>query len=459
MKSRLLNSIVLNKTHSPVVKLTQEHQPQKYQNPPNTPMHGEQPTPNNLESILGIYHKQQFTGRLDVEVSPGQHWSLYLTLGRFSWATGGVHPTRRWRRQMIRNDLLSSASKVRLRQNDRFECWDYQVLTLLAQRRIANGEQVIAVIRGTVTEVLFEILQATQLATLSQVAARSPDQGGEPNPSHGNGEELIKIVPALGVRPSNTDTGILPRNWTLEIQPALDMTQKVWEYWAKSGLALCSPNLAPVLTQQEKLQEKTSAQVYKHLVELINGKRTLRDLAVLTKKDLLSLTRSLLPYLRAHYIGLVEIADLPEPNLKIANAARPSAEKPLAPEQDLVVCVDDSPQVCQMMEELLTNAGYKCITVQQAVDALPVILKNKPALIFLDLMMPIASGYEICTQIRRVAILKETPVIILTGNDGIVDRVRAKIVGATDFLAKPIDSEKVLSVIRKHTKTTNMVES
>jgi chemotaxis family two-component system response regulator PixG len=102
------------------------------------------------------------------------------------------------------------------------------------------------------------------------------------------------------------------------------------------------------------------------------------------------------------------------------------------------------------MQKILEEAGYQFIGIQDSIKALPTLIETKPDLIFLDLIMPIANGYEICTQIRRVSWLKETPVIILTGNDGIVDRVRAKMVGSSDFLSKPVNAEKVLAAVKKH---------
>ncbi|NEN96054.1 MAG: response regulator, partial [Moorea sp. SIO3I7] len=58
--------------------------------------------------------------------------------------------------------------------------------------------------------------------------------------------------------------------------------------------------------------------------------------------------------------------------------------------------------------------------------------------------------YEVCAQIRRVSVFQDTPVIMVTSNDGIVDRVRAKMVGSTDFLAKPITRSKVLTILQRH---------
>ena len=64
--------------------------------------------------------------------------------------------------------------------------------------------------------------------------------------------------------------------------------------------------------------------------------------------------------------------------------------------------------------------------------------------------MPVASGYEICAQIRRIAAFRDVPVVILSGKDGMVDRVRARLVGASDFLSKPFQTREVLNVINHH---------
>ena len=61
-----------------------------------------------------------------------------------------------------------------------------------------------------------------------------------------------------------------------------------------------------------------------------------------------------------------------------------------------------------------------------------------------------SNGYEICSRLRKVAAFRDTPIVILTGNDGVIDRVRAKVVGATDFLTKPVESELVLEVAQKY---------
>jgi chemotaxis family two-component system response regulator PixG len=102
------------------------------------------------------------------------------------------------------------------------------------------------------------------------------------------------------------------------------------------------------------------------------------------------------------------------------------------------------------MEALLTAAGYQFVGIDDGLRAFAVLLSRKPDLIFLDLVMPNTNGYEICSKLRSLPAFRKTPILILTGNDGIVDRVRAKLVGASDFLSKPVDAGTVLAVIRKH---------
>jgi chemotaxis family two-component system response regulator PixG len=235
-----------------------------------------------------------------------------------------------------------------------------------------------------------------------------------------------------------------------------------WEAWQQAGLADYSPNLAPKIRNAEELQWQTSQAVYRNLSALLDGNQTLRDLAVKLKQNLLPLTQSLMPHIQKGLIVLEEVKDFPSYSIKPATASNfvfaPTAT-PVSPVQPqsaaaAIAYIDDSRLDSQAMGHILTQAGYRFINIQDPVKALPVLLEHKPNLIFLDLVMPIANGYEICAQIRRISAFKDTPVIILTSNDGIVDRVRAKLVGSSGFLAKPINSEKVLTTLQRYLPTS-----
>jgi chemotaxis family two-component system response regulator PixG len=158
-------------------------------------------------------------------------------------------------------------------------------------------------------------------------------------------------------------------------------------------------------------------------------------------------------------INLIEISDLNHtvgPVTPITPApAFPSPKVSTTPKSKLqdsltIAYIDDSPVDSQLMGEVLIKAGYQYLGIRDPLQALQTLLDHKPKFIFLDLVMPIANGYEICTQLRRVSIFKQTPIVIVTGNDGLVDRVRAKLAGASGFIAKPINTTVVMAVLRKH---------
>lgn len=400
-----------------------------------------------VNAQLQAYSQRKFTGRLDIRGSTT--WSLYFCMGRLVWAAGGEHPVRRWHRHLKQYCPHIEPHKIRLREaNIPKYIWEYVALSVLVRRQKITGEQAVATIKNTITEVLFDILQ------------------------HAEKETLIFML---------DPQDILDAALTL-INPAkaLEAAQHSWAIWRNSGLGKLSPNLAPVITQAEILHQMTSPSVYYSFVQLIDGKRTFRDIAVEVKQDLLGVTRSLVPYIRRQVIGLMKIPDLLQLNVlipqhrenssilkaqpthnqtppvqTISHIQRQVVQPPSSIQQPklirpLVACVEDSLQECHQMADILTKARYGFVSIPDSVQAVLMLLQHKPDFIFLDLVMPVANGYEICTQIRRVEHFKTTPIVILTGNDTLVDRVRAKMVGASDFVGKPIEARKVLSVLFKH---------
>lgn len=124
------------------------------------------------------------------------------------------------------------------------------------------------------------------------------------------------------------------------------------------------------------------------------------------------------------------------------------AQKP-TPEAPLIACIDDSLQNCELLERVLQDGGYSSFFILDPLQAIPELIARKPALIFLDLIMPVVNGYEVCAQIHRVEQLKDTPVVFLTSQDGLIDRVRAKLVKASGFLSKPVDPDTVLETVER----------
>ena len=384
-------------------------------------MNGDPSFTDNLSNRLQDCSQKQFTGRLNVQEPKGQNWSLYLHVGHLVGDAGGVHPVRRWRRQLSQHCQGLGASTD----------WDYNFLARLVKQKEHLREQMVAVVEGSIAEVLFDIIQEEELFKSSSEA-----------------QLIYTYIPQDRLNSPFV---------LIQVDQAWKQAQQAWQNWQMAKLENFSPNWAPVIWQPEELQQQTSPSIYKSFTALLDGKQTLRDLAVKLKQDLTLLTKSLVPYVVEVCIGLIEVEDLikkVEQRTVIPVAPAPVVPPPIPTQQQptgsLVAYIDDSTLDRQRMGQILTKTNLRYISIQDSVQALPILIENRPSLIFLDLVMPIANGYEICAQIRRTSVFKNTPVIIVTGNDGIVDRVRAKLVGSTDFLAKPIDAEKVMAIIRKH---------
>ena len=371
-----------------------------------------------VQNLLNEFKKctqLQYNGQLSIKSAKGKKWAFYYRLGRIVWATGSDHPFRRWRRNIAQYCPGIDLDKIRCRYEDiAIDNWDYNLLDILYKRQKIQREKIHAIVESTIAELFFDLAQELDFSSVTCSLSQ-------------------QVILEMPMSFTNADMSI-------------KQMQDAWSIWSQAGLANISPNLAPVLRRPEQLQQLVNPSVYRNFVSLINGKFTLRELALKMKQDVMPVARSLLPYILKGIIELVEVPDLP---LTVTDVSS-TPKQPRSQTPPLIACVDDSPQVCKILEEIMTSHGLRFIKIQDAVQALPIIIQEKPDLIFLDLIMPIASGYEICTQLRRISAFAETPVVILTGNDGLVDRVRAKVVGSTDFISKPIVADRVMNVVRKY---------
>ncbi len=72
-------------------------------------------------------------------------------------------------------------------------------------------------------------------------------------------------------------------------------------------------------------------------------------------------------------------------------------------------------------------------------------------MILINVGMPVVNGYELCSQIKRVEKFNQTPIIMLSEGKSIADRMRTKLVGASDFITNPLDESKITKTLKKYT--------
>lgn len=115
-----------------------------------------------------------------------------------------------------------------------------------------------------------------------------------------------------------------------------------------------------------------------------------------------------------------------------------------------IACIDDSPTVLSAIEAFLDDKAFRVLRIENPVSALMQIIRNKPDLILLDVTMPNLDGYELCSLLRRHPSFKQTPIVMVTGNRGFIDRAKAKLVGASGYLTKPFTQPDLLKIIFMH---------
>jgi twitching motility two-component system response regulator PilH len=112
-----------------------------------------------------------------------------------------------------------------------------------------------------------------------------------------------------------------------------------------------------------------------------------------------------------------------------------------------ILIIDDSPTIVGALKKMLRSAG--CITLEAA-DAetgLELIRKEKPELVFLDIVLPGMTGFAALRQMRRDPLTLHIPVIMISGNEQATEQFYVKRIGADDFMKKPFSRHEVFARI------------
>ena len=114
-----------------------------------------------------------------------------------------------------------------------------------------------------------------------------------------------------------------------------------------------------------------------------------------------------------------------------------------------VMMVDDEPITMDVVQAYLEEAGYQnFVTVSEPAQAMELVVSENPDVLLLDLMMPVVSGFDILKEIRSNPKFQHLPVIVLTSSTDSETKLRALELGATDFLAKPVDASELVLRLR-----------
>ncbi|MEO0434531.1 MAG: response regulator [Cyanobacteria bacterium J06656_5] len=246
--------------------------------------------------------------------------------------------------------------------------------------------------------------------------------------------------------------------------------------WKLLSPLISSPHQRPYIVSQETFfstnnTDTISPRLKTKLGTLLRG-YSIRHIAAILHQDELDFAKFLYPYidnksiiLRAPEHPWDRLSGLENTSLRKTQEVKPIRETSLGASTSIpqastfnkkqktrpvIACVDDSPNTLDQIERFLGEENYSVFKFLEPIKATFQLKRLKPDMILLDLTMPTISGYELCRMLRRLPGFEEIPVVMVTGKKGIINKTRAKLVGATDYLEKPFNRASLLDVISRN---------
>ncbi|WP_448560598.1 response regulator [Trichothermofontia sp.] len=384
----------------------------------------------DIRSILQLIELGQRTGELYVETIGPSPWSTgsdaqaNLLMGRAqvqrSWfvffnngqAVYATHPEemltrlqdylRAYHIAEIPNDI-----KVPVGAPNHVPEYDY--LWALLGHRILTPEQARKIVRGLVRETLFDLLSLHQ------------------------GTFVFELGAPLSPQLTTLEVGSLVRETMTQVQE-----------WKQFYPHIQSPTQCPTPADGQLMDEVLPANLYSTLGHWMDGRTSIRQMARYLNRDILAIARAIYPYVLQGSIQLVYplLTDLKE---EPSPLTLPPANK-----VPRILYIDDGVAVGKAVEQILSKRGYEATAITSPLRALSLAFQLKPDLILCDIAMPELDGYELCTMLRSSTAFKHIPIVMLTGKEGLIDRIKARMAGATNYLSKPFSETELLTLVEEY---------
>lgn len=392
----------------------------------------------DIRSILQLIELGQRTGELFVETYPsqpgsvgmgpahasevraaklqaGQFWLVFVLNGQIVYAASADTSLSRLTDYLRRYNADTAIRSLTVPSIAAMSAPEYGYLWALLENHTLTPAQGRSIIQSMVHETLFDLLSLHQ------------------------GSFIFEVGPALS-----------PQLMTLEIAPIVAKIMKQVQEWKQLRPHIQSPEQCPVIADRSALSEALSKHTLNMLDRYADGRTSIRQIARYLNRDILTVARAVYPYVQKGTIQLTHLLEEIDPG----SGVRTLRSREFSLWQDVrtprVVCIDDGVTIRETVENILTHRGYEAIALGNPLKALSLVFQLKPDLILCDIAMPELDGYEICAMLRKSTAFRLVPIVMLTGKDGFIDRVRAKMVGATDYLTKPFGESELLMLVERY---------
>ncbi|MGK7923443.1 MAG: response regulator [Trichodesmium sp.] len=377
----------------------------------------------DIRSILQLIDLGQRTGELFVKAyrspvsrniaEPRHHfpkepsWFVFFLNGQIIYATPSAGSLSRLRDYLRRYKADQALDSIKVPSVASVNAPEYGYLWALLEKGILTPAQGRSIIHNMVRETLFDLLSLRR------------------------GSFIFELGPAL-----------TPQLTTLEVSSLLAKMIKQIQEWNQFSPHIQSAEQCPVISSPEKLKKALKPNIYNILSHWSDGQTSMQQIARYLNRDVLTVAKAIYPFVQK---GIVQLLDpSPETVVKKSQAFERETKIPK------VVCIDDDLVIREKVKSILNENGYQATSLSDPLQALGEVFHIKPDLILCDIAMPELDGYEICAMLRNSTVFRQTPIIMLTGIEGFIDRVKARIVGATHYLTKPFGESELLMLVEKY---------
>lgn len=139
-----------------------------------------------------------------------------------------------------------------------------------------------------------------------------------------------------------------------------------------------------------------------------------------------------------------------------SDMSEPSRKRTLATTTErknkTVLVVEDSATTRKVITVILKHEGFDVVEAKEGIEALARFNEIVPDLVLLDIIMPGMDGYQVLATMKNNASFKKIPVIMLTAKDGLIDKVKGKMAGCSEYLTKPFTPEQLMARVKKYLK-------
>lgn len=361
----------------------------------------------DIRSIFQLIDLGQQTGELYVDSfdSQGQptSWLLFFANGGILYAGRTNHQLGRLRDFLQAYDLTHRCNSLDLKNLAPLRPPEYGALWWLLENSVLTPQQARATLYRLIEETLFEVI--------------SLHEGRFSFHFHGS---------------------LSPQLTQFSIEPFLKQVTRQLQGWLKLQPHVSSIDDCPLIPDPAVGETLVATSA---LLAKADGKTSILKLSRYLHRPIFSVANELYPHIQRGEIHLVNRPQT-SPLAKVKGASIQAVPR--------IVCIDDTTAVRQTVEMTLDTHGYEVTSIASPVKALSLLFSLKPDLILCDIAMPDIEGHQLCAMLRQAPYFQALPIVMLTGKNSFVDRVKANMAGATDYLTKPFDSQELLALVEKY---------